>query len=134
MASKSNEPTNWVGWIFFAGFMMILSGFFNVLAGISALFNDTWFVTTPSNFLFFDLTTWGWYHLIVGFIVLMAGFSVMKGSMWARVVGVMVSIVSAVGAMAMVNVYPIWSILFLTVDLLIIYALTVHGGELKEAK
>jgi len=131
MASKSNEPTGWVGWVFFAGFMMIMGGFFNIVAGLTALFNDTWLVATSSNYLILDVTQWGWYHLIVGAIVLWAGFSVMTGAVWARTVGVVVALVSAVASLATIEVYPLWSVMILIVDVLVIFALTVHGDELK---
>lgn len=131
MARKSNEPTGWVGWVFFAGFMMIMGGFFNIVAGLTALFNDTWLVATSSNYLILDVTQWGWYHLIVGAIVLWAGFSVMTGAVWARTVGVVVALVSAVASLATIEVYPLWSIMILIVDVLVIFALTVHGDELK---
>lgn len=129
--AANKEVTGWVGWVFFAGFMMIVQGFFNIIAGFTALFNSEWLVVTPDQFLFYDFTAWGWWHLIVGFIVSMAGFAVMKGETWARMVGTIVAVFSAVGAMATVNVYPVWSLMILGADILIIYALTVHGDELE---
>lgn len=132
MANKSNEVTGWVGWVFFAGFMMILGGFFQAIAGLVALFNDTWLVVSSEQLLVLDLTQWGWVHLILGIVVLIAGFSVMQGSTWARTVGVMVAVLSALAWMTAINIYPLWGMMIIVVDILIIYALTVHGGELKD--
>lgn len=134
MPSKSNGVSNWVGWVFFAGFMMILLGVFQAIAGLTALINPDWLVVTERSLLVFDFTTWGWVHLLLGIIVLVAGFSVMSGSTWARIVGVLVAGFSAIAHLASVNAYPIWSVIILVIDVLVIYALTVHGGELKADK
>lgn len=132
--AKNNEVSGWVGWVFFAGFMMIVMGVMQIIAGLTALFNSDWLVVTQSHLLLLDFTTWGWVHLLIGIAVLLSGFAVMQGSVLARTIGVMLAMLSAVANMAYVNVYPIWSITLIVVDIVIIYALTVHGGELKEVK
>ena len=132
MAKKTNDVTGWVGWVFFAAFMMILQGLFNAVAGLGALFNDEWLLVGEENLLLLDYTAWGWWHLILGVLVAWAGIALVSGKVWARVVGVLVAVVSAVGALATVNVYPVWSVVLIVVDILIIYALTVHGDELAE--
>lgn len=133
MPTKNNgEVTGWTGWVFFAGFMMILLGIFQAIAGLTALINNQWLVVTEKNLLVFNFTTWGWIHLIIGIVVLVAGFSVMHGSMWARIVGILIATVSAIANLAYMNTYPIWSIVMIVIDVLVIYALTVHAGELRE--
>ena len=111
---------------------MIMQGMINVLIGFSAVFNSDRLLITDEHFVFLDLTSWGWWHIILGVVVLLAGFSVMQGKVWARTVGVLGALISAVGAMATVDAYPWWSLVLLTIDILIIYALIVHGHELKE--
>ena len=130
MASKSNEVTGWVGWVFFAGFIMIMQGIFNAIIGLTAIFNNEWLVFTEDRVLLFDITTWGWIHLILGIVVAMAGSAIMRGATWARVVGVLGAILSAMGALTMVDVYPWWSLILIAIDVMIIYAITVHGKEL----
>ncbi len=130
MASKNNV-TGWVGWVFFAGFMMTMLGTFQMIAGLTVLFNSKWLVTTESSLLLLNFSTWGWFYLLLGLTVLLAGFGVMKGSVWARVVGVLIALLSAAANLASVNIYPIWSIIIITVNVLVIFALTVHGDELK---
>lgn len=133
MAKNDNSGvTNWVGWVFFAGFMMILLGILQGIAGLTALLNSQWLLVTKEHLLVLNFTAWGWIHLVIGLVVLIAGFSVMHGSAWARVVGVLVAIVSVVANLASVNTYPVWSVVMIVIDILIIYALTVHAGELKE--
>ncbi len=130
--ANNNEVTGWVGWIFFAGFMMILQGFFSSIAGLTALFNSDWLVVTDDQFLILDLTAWGWTYLILGVIILVAGFQVMQGTAWALAVGVVAAMFSAVAAITSIELHPWWSLIILAIDVLIIYALTVHGDELED--
>lgn len=129
--ATNNKVTGWVGWIFFAGFMMTMLGTFQMIAGLTVLLNSKWLVTTESNLLVLNFAAWGWSYLLLGLAVLLAGFGVMKGSTWARVVGVMLALVSAATNLASVNIYPIWSIIVIAVNVLVIFALTVHGDEVK---
>jgi len=128
----NNQPTGWVGWGFFAGFMMVVMGVMQSISGLTALLNDDWLLVTQRSLLVFDFTTWGWVHLLLGVVVLAAGFSVLHGAVWARTVGVLLAGISLVANLAYVNTYPIWSIVIMIVDVLVIYALTVHGAELRD--
>src|SRR6478752_2323513 len=79
-----------VGFIVFAGVAMVMIGAFHALQGLVALFNDDFYVVGQKWIFEFDLTTWGWVHLIVGIGVAVAGFFVFNGAVWARAVGVAV--------------------------------------------
>lgn len=129
----SQEVTGWVGWVYFAGFMVILSGIFQTIAGLTALLNDKFYVVTQENILAFDITTWGWIHLILGIVLICAGTALFSGKTWARVVGVILALISFVAQFAFVSTYPIWSITVMVLDVFVIYALTVHGHEAKVA-
>ena len=135
-ARQEVEPTSmsgWVGWIAFAGIMMVLLGTFHIIDGLIALFRDEYFLVTQSGLAVeADFTTWGWVHLIGGIIVLAAGIGVFTGMVWARTVGVIVALVSAVINVGFLSAYPIWSTIMIALDVLVIWALTVHGGELRE--
>jgi hypothetical protein len=132
MAKVEKQLSNWTGWVFFAGIMMILSGVFDIIAGLTGLLRHTWYVATSTQLLVFNYNAWGWIDLLLGLVILLAGFSVLHGSVWARVVGVILASFSAVASLASVNAYPLWSIVVITIDVLVIYALAVHGGELKD--
>lgn len=106
-------------------------GTFQMIAGLTVLFNSDWLVTTESKLLLLDFSTWGWTYFLLGLTVLLAGFGVMKGSAWARVVGVLIALGSAAANLASVNIYPIWSVITIAVSVLVIFALTVHGDEVK---
>ncbi|GID93789.1 hypothetical protein ACFQFC_07115 [Amorphoplanes digitatis] len=126
------EPTGWVGWVVFSGIMMVLLGFFQGLVGLVALFNDTYYLVTRNGLvLSFDYTVWGWIHLLLGIVALLAGFGVLVGQTWARVTGIVLAVLSAIVNIAFLAAYPIWSTIIIAVDVLVIYALAVHGREVK---
>ena len=131
---QSNKPvrSGWVGWVYFAAFMLVLTGFFQIIVGLTALLNDTYFVAVKSTLLVLDFTTWGWVHLGFGVITLLAGMSLFNGSTWARVVAILLAVLNLLTQFAFVSVYPVWSIIMMVVDVLVIYALTVHGGEVRD--
>ena len=126
----SKEPSGTaVGFTMFAGVMMILIGSFHAIAGLSGIIKDDFYAITPNYILEFDSTTWGWIHLIGGIVVLLAGISVFKGSVWARTVGVLVAGISAIVSFAWIPIYPIWSLIIIAVDVAVIWALTAHGRD-----
>ena len=126
------EATGWVGWVIFAGIMMVMLGTFQAIEGLVALFKDTYFLV-PRNGLVVSVsyTTWGWVHLLLGILVAVAGLGLMVGQMWARIVGILLALASAVVNIAFLAAYPVWSVILIAVDILVIYALTVHGKETK---
>ena len=79
-----------------------------------------------------DYTAWGWVHLIGGIVVVGAGIGLFAGEIWARALGVIVAMVSAVMNIGFLSAYPIWSTIMIAVDILVIWALTVHGGEMRK--
>lgn len=128
---ENNTPTGWTGWAYFASFMMMLLGTFQIIAGLAAIFEDEFYLVTESRLLVFDFTTWGWITLILGIVILMAGVELLRGAVWARVVAVLLAGLSFIANLGFVNAYPIWSIAMMVIDVLVIFALTVHGSELK---
>jgi amino acid transporter len=130
MSTESRiEPTGWVGWVWFAGIMLITIGLMDVFQGLIALFNDTFAVAVEAGVLVVDLTTWGWIHVILGVVLILTGIGVLGGNMWARVVGVIVVIINLLAQLAVIGIYPWWAVIVIILDVLVIYALVVHGGE-----
>ncbi len=130
-ASPTTKPsTAAAGFTAFAGVMMIMAGIFQAIQGVVALANDTFYVVGQEYIFQFDVTTWGWIHLIMGIVVAAAGFFVFNGAVWARTVGVIVAVVSALFNFAWLPWYPIWSIAIITLNVFIIWALTVHGRDI----
>jgi len=131
MAVNDKNVDAKVGWVAFAGVMMVLAGMFHAVAGLTALLRDTWYVVSGDSLLVLNYTAWGWIHLLAGIFILLAGFSVLHGANWARVVGVILASLSALANLAWLNAYPIWAVIIITIDIVVIHALVVHGGELK---
>ena len=129
---RRTSAKGWVGPIVFAGVMMIVLGCFHAFQGLVALFNDGYYAV-PANGLaiHIDFTTWGWTHLIFGTIVLVAGFCVLLGQVWARVVGVILAVVSIMVNAAFLAASPFWATIMIAIDILVIWALTLHGREVR---
>jgi hypothetical protein len=130
---QPTQMTGWVGWIAFAGVMMVLLGTLHVFQGLVAVFNDQYFLVHKSGLVISaDFTTWGWVHIIGGIIIIGAGVALFSGRIWARTLGVILALVSVVVNIGFLSAYPIWSAIMILVDILVIWALTVHGGEMRD--
>lgn len=130
----SRQPSGWAfGFTAFAATMMILGGAWWIMAGIAALLEDNFYVVTEDYVFEFDVTTWGWIHLILGIVVLISGFALFSGSGWAKGVGVACAALSALVAFAWIPHYPVWGIIFLVLAVGVIWALVVHGDEFTGA-
>ena len=129
--TQSPTRTRWVGWIWFGAAMMILLGLFGLIQGFVAIFNDKYYVTTSQGLLVFDLTRWGWVHIILGGLAIIAGIALFTGAMWARVVAVVLAGINAIAQLAFLSAYPLWGIVVIALDVLVIYAVIVHGKEAK---
>jgi hypothetical protein len=131
-AGMEPESSGWAaGWITFAGIALILIGVFHAIAGFAEIIDSDSYVLTQQYVLKFNATTWGWIHLIGGIIVIFAGFGVFRGAVWARTVGVIIAMISAIANFAWLLYMPLWSILMIFIDVSIIWALTVHGRDLE---
>jgi hypothetical protein len=132
-AGRAREETSgWaVGFILFAAIMMIMSGIFQALDGLVALFNDTFYVTTRNYTFQFDVTTWGWIHLILGIVVALAGWGLLSGRTWARVVGITVVVLSAIANFLWLPYYPFWALIIIALDVFVIWALAAHGRDVR---
>jgi hypothetical protein len=128
-----DDRTGWTGWIAFAGVMMIIGGALNLLYGIIAAVNDEWVVWTNRGDVYLDVSEWGWVHIILGAVVLLSGIGVFSGNILARTVGVIVASISLIANFFFLPVYPLWSLIVITIDVLVIWALTAHGRELRKA-
>ena len=130
----SGRPSGWaIGGTAFAGFMMIVMGGWWIISGLVAVFNSEFYVVGTEYIFQFDASTWGWVHLILGIAILLAGFSLFSAATWARVVGVIIAVVSLLVAFAWLPWYPFWSIIFIAVSVLVIWSLTAHGRDITEA-
>ena len=113
-----------VGGITFASTMMIVIGTFQVIAGLTAIFDDAFYVVTPNYVFDLDPTAWGWIHLVIGILVLLAGFGLFAGRAWAAVVALVLAMLSAIANFFLIPYYPFWSVLVIALAVWVIWALT----------
>ncbi|MGW5721624.1 DUF7144 family membrane protein [Amycolatopsis sp. NPDC003865] len=118
-----------VGWIWFAGTITVLAGLFTAVEGLVALVDRDYYVLGPSGLLVFDLAGWGWIHLIVGSLAVLTGIALFTGAQWARVVTVALAGFNALAQLAFLSAYPVWGVVVIALDVLVIWAVIVHGDE-----
>jgi len=113
----------------FAAILMIIAGLWGIIVGISAILNDKVFVTTQGYVYEFDITVWGWLHLIIGILVGGAGIGIIQGATWGRAVGIAVASLRLLANFLFIPHYPIWSIAIIVLDVLIIWALVTYPSR-----
>jgi hypothetical protein len=124
-----------VGWVLFAGVIIFVVGFFNIVEGLVALFKPGYYLVESRGLvLHIDYTVWGWVLLGFGVLLALAGYGVMVGQTWARVVGVILAVLNALVNLAFAAAYPLWIVLTVVLDVIVIYALVVHGREARVLK
>ena len=122
------EVSGWaVGGTIFAAVIMIVTGCFHVIAGLTAIIKDKFYVTTPNYLLTFDVTGWGWIHLAIGALLVVAGIFVLRGNLLARAVGIAIAAISAIANFLFIPYYPFWSLLMIALDVFVIWALASYG-------
>jgi hypothetical protein len=135
MATETNrttdQATGWVGWIFFASIMMMLEGGFQIIDGLVAIFRNNFFLVHGRSVVVFNVTAWGWINFSIGIITVLAAMALMRGALWARMLAIFLAGLSLLANIAFLPAYPIWSIAVGLMDVLVIYAVAMHGNELK---
>ena len=126
------EPGAWAqGLIMFAAVMMFVGGGFQAIAGLAAIFENEFYRVTPNYVFEFDVSAWGWIHLLLGLLLVFAGYSLLSGQTWARVVGIILASVSALANFAFIPYYPFWSLAIIAVDVFIIWALATQARAFR---
>jgi hypothetical protein len=126
--SDAEMTTNSSGWVSFAGYLLIVAGFFQMIAGLVAIFKSNFYVATANHLLVLDYTQWGWAHLILGAILITGALSLFAGRFWGRFVAIFLATISAIFNFGFIGVYPIWSIMIIVMDIVIIYSVAMYGG------
>lgn len=134
--SRSQAPADvggrWTGWVVFASIMFCVVGAINLVQGLTALTNETYFLVRAGNrLLLTDFTLWGVILLVCAVAQLAAGFGLNGGHGWARVLGVGVAAVSIIVQILFISAYPLWSLVVIAVEVTIIYALTARWAEAR---
>jgi hypothetical protein len=128
--SPSNTENAWAeGLGIFAGAALLTVGIFQFLEGVSAAAKDDVFVTTPNYIFDFDLTTWGWIHIVLGIVVALIGGSILLGKRWALVAGVVIAVLSALLNFIWLPFYPAWAVIIIAFDIAVVWALSTMLGR-----
>lgn len=115
------------GWVTFAGVMLFIVGVLNLIYGIAAIGDSSFFVE-DQRYIFSNLNTWGWITLILGVLQLFAAFSLWSGGTYGRIVAIFAAGVSAIGALLSIPAYPFWSLAVFAIDIIIIHQVAKYGG------
>jgi len=131
------EETRGAGWRLFAGIMIMTVGFFNFIFGIVTILNPKYLyyyytsngdgTVTVHHLAFGTVTAWGWAILILGVVQFFVALGIFAGYSWAAVLGIIVAVGNAITQLLAIGLYPWWSILIITIDVLVIYGLAVYG-------
>lgn len=130
--ATTTEVTGWTGWILFGAILMGISGIFHMITGLTALFKETIFVVGANQLVVMNYDQWGWAHLILGAVLFLSAFSLASGQLWGRVIGVLLATLSIIANFVFFEAYPVWSLMIILVDIVLIYSIIVHGSELRE--
>jgi hypothetical protein len=132
--TRATDRSRWTGWIVFAGVLLILGGLLQVLEGFVALFKDDFYVVGSDGLVVgTDYTLWGVVHLLVGTLASLIGIGLLAGNMVARGAAVLLAGFSAIANLLFLTAYPAWSLIVIAFDVVVIYAVVVHGGELERS-
>ncbi|HET9174188.1 MAG TPA: hypothetical protein VFN56_02800 [Candidatus Saccharimonadales bacterium] len=131
---ESEHVSGWTGWVGFAAVMMVVTGVLHIINGFVGLYRSSFYLVTDNSshlLVFSNVRAWAWFNLIAGIIVTLAGISLFSGRMWARIVAVILAVVAIAVNLLAITLYPVWSIIAIALSILVIYAVTVHAGELS---
>ena len=122
-----------LGWIMFAWIMLLTAGIMNIINGIVALGNTSFWTDYGAVYVYGDLRTWGWILLIWGIVLCFAAASVWRGGGFGRWIGIFAAAINMFLQMLFIPAYPFWALFVMVLDVLVIYGLTVYGGEGEDA-
>jgi uncharacterized membrane protein HdeD (DUF308 family) len=128
----SDMLTKRSGWLTFAGIVLIVAGVYNGLSGLGALSEDDTIAAQAQEVLFgIDLTVWGWFLLIVGVLQILAGVLIFQRNPWGLWLGVIFACLSAFLAVFMIFAFPIWALVIIMIDMLVLYGLLTRSDEFE---
>jgi hypothetical protein len=132
MTAQTTRPGDRLGMVIFSGVIVMLLGSFQLIEGIVAIIRDDYYLTTSSGLAFdIDYTVWGVFHSALGLLTMAAGIGVFRGHTWARVIGIGIAALSALGNLLFLPAHPFWCTVVITIDVLVIHTLAVHGREAR---
>jgi hypothetical protein len=123
----------WVGWVAFAGMLLMIVGGLDMFQGLIALIRDEYFVLTPQGALVIDVSEWGWIMLIWGAVLAIIGYGLLAGASWARwlaIIGISLNFLAQLGFQGGQGV-TLWGLCVLALNIVVLYALIVRWDDAK---
>jgi hypothetical protein len=131
MATNRTASGAWAGWVIFAGSLLLITGALNIIEGLVAIVDDKRVFMAPERLIVVDLTGWGWTLLVFGILMIAAGLGLFAAQTWARITAIVLIGLHAVIQVAWLGAYPIWSLLMIALDTVVLYALTARWSEAR---
>lgn len=126
----ASSKATWGGWLLFGAFLLGLTGAFNIIQGITALTKgEDVFVVGKRGLLVFDYNTWGWIMLVLGVLMILVALGLNGARGWARIAALVLIGVHALTQIGFISAQPLWSLLVIGIDVVVLYALTVRWDE-----
>lgn len=124
--------SGWTGWIVFAAALMVIGGVLQILYGLAAIMHAHWFVYAGDHAYLINTASWGWWLILVGILIGVSGALLWNGNMFGRVIGAVLAFLSLLANLAVFASAPVWTILVIVADVLVIYAIVAHGNEMRQ--
>ena len=131
MDSGRDMSSQWTGWIGFAAIMLAMIGAITFFEGLIAIIRDNYYVVTRQQVFLFDVSTWGWIMLFWGVLLFLAALGLAAKSGWARWFAIIIIVLNLLGQLSWLGNagYPLWSLTVITLEIVVLYALTVRWKE-----
>ena len=131
MDSGRDMSSQWTGWIGFAAIMLAMIGAITFFEGLIAVIRDNYYVVTRQQVFLFDVSTWGWIMLFWGVLLFLAALGLAAKSGWARWFAIIIIVLNLLGQLSWLGnaQYPLWALLIVTLEVVVLYALTVRWKE-----
>jgi hypothetical protein len=124
----------WSGWIGFAGLMILIIGSIDFFEGLIAVIRGEYYAIHGGQLIIFDTTTWGWITMILGVILFLVGLGLVGGAGWARWTAIILLAVNLFAQLGWLGntAYPLWTLTVITLEIIVLYALTARWSEATE--
>jgi hypothetical protein len=123
---RADSDPELTGWVIFAALMLLIMGMIDGLFGLAAILNDKVVTVGGAGVIVWSFTLWGWVHLVLGGVAVLACFGLFASMRWARWAAVGICVVSSFGQLAVITAFPLLSLVVIALDVLIIYQLTIN--------
>ena len=128
---KVASPRAWSGWIGFAGLMLLIIGAIDFFEGLIAVIRDNYYAVARGQIFIMDTTKWGWITMILGVILFLVGLGLASGAGWARWIAIILLVVNLLAQLSWLgnSGYPLWTLTIITLEIIVLYALTAKWSE-----